>query len=472
MSDRFAIRSHRVITPTGQRPACVVIQEGHIEQLLNVDATPACPLQDCGDALLLPGLVDSHVHINEPGRTDWEGFSTATRAAAAGGITTLIDMPLNCIPVTTSAPALASKLAALTGKLQVDCGFWGGATADNAAQFEALLQAGVFGSKSFTIDSGIDEFSAVEAEQLLPRMRLLAQYNLPCLVHAELERKPTGTTATSPQTANTRDIGRSYQRFLQSRPARWENDAVAMVIDCMHRLCDEGLDPAAHIVHLSSAQALNSIRSARQQGLRLTVETCPHYLTLHAEAIGDGNTLFKCCPPIRERANQDQLWQAIKDGDIDFIVSDHSPCTPQLKALESGDLGQAWGGIAALQFGLPLLWTEGQKQGLEITDITRLMSTRVADFLGLGTEKGRIAPGFSADLCLFDDHDSYRISTDMIAHRHKISPYIGHRVSGRVLKTWLRGELVYDQGVFPSPPRGQALLKVPDTPSSESRFPT
>lgn len=452
MNQRTAIRSRRVVTPDGLHPACIVIQNGLIEELCDFDSTPNCPLQDCGEALLLPGLVDSHVHINEPGRTDWEGFTSATHAAAAGGITTLVDMPLNCIPVTTSATALTTKLAALKGKLQVDCGFWGGATADNAEEFEELLQSGVFGTKSFTIHSGIDEFSAVNATQLLPRMRLLAQYNLPCLVHAELDQTNSADT-------NTAGIGRSYQRFLQSRPARWENDAVDMVIACMQQLRDEGLDPAAHIVHLSSAQAIDSIRMARKQGLRLTVETCPHYLTLHAEAIRDGNTLFKCCPPIREKNNQDRLWQAIKDGDIDFIVSDHSPCTPQLKALDSGDLGQAWGGIAALQFGLPLIWTASQQHDLDIFDITRLMSSRAAEFLGLGHEKGRITQGFAADLCLFDDKDHYTIRTDMIAHRHKISPYVGSQVTGRILKTWLRGQLVYDEGIFPEPPRGQILLK-------------
>jgi len=447
MSNRTAIRSQRVVTPQGPEPACVIIADGRIEQLLNYHSPPGCPLEDCGDMVLLPGLIDSHVHINEPGRTDWEGFTSATQAAAAGGITTLIDMPLNCIPVTTSAAALETKLAALDGKLQVDCGFWGGATADNAESLEALLQAGVFGTKSFTIDSGIAEFSAVDADQLLTSMRTLARFKLPCLVHAELDNGQADTTP----------IGRSYPGFLRSRPPSWENDAITLVIRCMQTLHAEGLDPKAHIVHLSSAQALDSIREARHQGLQLSVETCPHYLTLAAEAIDDGKPLYKCCPPIREQANQEQLWQAILDGDIDCIVSDHSPCTPALKALETGDLGQAWGGISALQFGLPLIWTEGRTRGLNYSDIARLMSHTAAGFLGLDDRKGRIASGMAADLCLFDDHEPHTITTAMIAHRHKISPYVGKQVAGRVQKTWLRGKLVYDQGQFPGPTRGQIL---------------
>jgi len=296
----------------------------------------------------------------------------------------------------------------------------------------------------------------VNSTQLLNSMRILARYNLPCLVHAELDDGQVTTTT----------IGRSYDAFLHSRPASWENDAIALVIRCMQTLRNEGLEPKAHIVHLSSAQALASIRDARHCGLQLTVETCPHYLTLHAEAIADGKPLYKCCPPIREQANQDRLWEAIRAGDIDFIVSDHSPCSPQLKALDTGDLGQAWGGIAALQFGLPLLWTEAQKRHIPLTDLVHLLSRRIAEFLDLGHIKGRIAPGLAADLCLFDDQEDYTIHTDMIAHRHKISPYVGSRVTGRVIKTWLRGQLVYDRGDFPGPPRGQILRKASPAISS------
>ncbi|WP_373086939.1 allantoinase AllB [Zhongshania sp.] len=448
MSIDIALRAQRVITPEGERPATVVISNGIISAVASYDYQPGCPVREVREAVL-PGLVDSHVHINEPGRTDWEGFDSATHAAAAGGITTLVDMPLNCIPVTICAGALTEKLAAVDGKLWVDCAYWGGATADNLAALPDLLAAGVMGVKSFTIHSGIDEFQAVNEAQLRSAMRLLAKAGLPHLVHAELNR--LGDTSTN--------IGQSYQRFLSSRPQRWEHDAIAMVIRVMTQLRDEGLTPRAHIVHLSAGDALAMIAEARAAGLQLSVETCPHYLTLWAEAIPDGATLFKCCPPIRENANRNQLWQALKDGVIDCIVSDHSPCTPQLKNIESGDIENAWGGISALQFGLSLIWTEGQSRGFTLSDIALLMAQNPAELIGLSGRKGCIAEGYDADFCFFNDQQQHTVSADSIRHKHKISPYIGKVLRGRVTETWLRGAAIYRADNYVGKAQGRSILR-------------
>ena len=444
--------SQRVMMPEGERPACVVVRAGRIVDILPYDGPrpPADQQHDFGDRVLMPGLVDSHVHINEPGRTDWEGFDTATHAAAAGGITSLVDMPLNCIPVTISAAAFAAKQAVLAGKLWVDAGFWGGATADNLAELPALLAAGVLGVKSFTIDSGIDEFQSVNEAQLTLAMRQLARRDLPHLIHAELDHSPAEPMSTPT----------SYQGFLSSRPARWENDAVALVIRVMRQLVSEGLTPRAHIVHLSSAQALPMIRAARAEGLLLSCETCPHYLVLAAETIPDGQASYKCCPPIREQSNQESLWQGLLDGSIDCIVSDHSPCTPNLKNLDSGDIENAWGGISGLQFGLSLIWTAARQRGMPLTDLVRLMAQRPAELCGL-TDKGAIAIGQQADFCVFAPEQSFTVSAEIIQHRHKVSPYLGHQLTGVVRSTWLAGELIYsneDRPHFPGPARGRALL--------------
>ena len=429
--------------------ACVEVRDQLIYAIHPYDATLPCLIEDLGDKVLMPGLVDSHVHINEPGRTEWEGFNTATQAAAAGGITTLVDMPLNCIPVTISKSAFEEKLTAVNGKLWVDCGFWGGVVPHNIDQLDELLYAGVLGVKSFLIDSGIAEFPPVNEQNIAKALPILAKHNVPYLIHAELD-----CAHTTPV-----EISDKYQSFLASRPKKWENDAVALMVKAATDAKRKGHNAKIHIVHLSSAEALASIKEAKAQGLQFSAETCPHYLTLAAESIPDGKTLFKCCPPIREQANQERLWQAIKDDVISFIVSDHSPCTPALKHIDSGDLEKAWGGISALQFGLPLIWTAAQQRGFSLIEISRLMSFETADFAGLSKIKGQIVPGRHADFCVFDDNANYKITTEMIKHKHKITPYVGKQVTGKVLQTYLRGELVYCDDEMVDLPQGQPLLK-------------
>ncbi len=447
--NKMMFKSQRVITPEGERAASVIVGDGQIVAIEAYDFhADDIPVVDYRQRVLMPGIVDSHVHINEPGRTDWEGFDTATHAAAAGGITTVVDMPLNCIPVTITAQALQEKLAVLDDKLWIDAGFWGGATADNLGELPDLLDAGVLGVKSFTIHSGIDEFQFVNETQLTDAMRELAKRGMPHLVHAELDHAHSEPMS----------IASSYQSFLKTRPPAWENDAIAMVIRVMKALIAEGLQPHAHIVHLSSAEALPMIQQARADGLNLTVETCPHYLVLEAETIPDGQATYKCCPPIREKSNQDLLWQALLDGTIDCVVSDHSPCTPQLKNIDSGDLEKAWGGISGLQFGLPLLWTHAQDKGMSLTQLSELMSARPARLTGL-TNKGSIAIGQQADFCVFDPDGQFTVTPEIIHHRHKISPYVGKTLQGVVVATLLAGQTIYQQGEFVGSARGRALLK-------------
>jgi allantoinase len=448
---RTIFKCKRVIFPEGESAAMIIVEGEVISQILPYDEDtmiyPEDSFIDLHDLVLMPGLVDSHVHINEPGRTDWEGFDTATHAAAAGGITTVVDMPLNCIPVTTNASAFKEKLAVLEGKLWIDVGFWGGATADNLAQLPELLDEGVLGVKSFTIHSGIDEFQHVDEQQLKDAMRELAKKGLPHLVHAELDH------AHSPPMS----VASSYQSFLKTRPEAWENDAIAMVIRAMTQLKSEGLNPHAHIVHLSSASALPMIIEARESGLNITVETCPHYLVIDAESIPDGQAAYKCCPPIREKSNQQALWQGLKDGTINCVVSDHSPCTPNLKNIDSGDIENAWGGISGLQFGLSLMWTEAQKHGLTLADLVSLMASRSAELIQR-TDRGSIEKGKQADFVVFDPEASYVITPEIIHHKHKVSPYVGRTVKGAVKSTWLAGECIYQDNQFLGKARGRPLF--------------
>jgi len=447
----FAIQSKKVVIEgeVQVKPACIEIKNGLINAIHPYNHKVDCDVIDYLDKVIMPGLVDSHVHINEPGRTEWEGFNTATQAAAAGGITTLVDMPLNCIPVTTTKAAFKEKLAAVHNKLWVDCGFWGGVIPDNIDQLDDLLNAGVLGVKSFLIDSGIEEFPNVQASDIRKAMPILAKHNVPYLIHAELD------CGSLPDPI----IGDKYNSFLASRPKKWENDAVALMVDLATEAKQKGYDCKVHIVHLSSDEALKSINEAKQAGLRFTAETCPHYLTLASENIPDGKTLFKCCPPIRENTNRESLWAAIKNGSISFIVSDHSPCTPQLKHIDTGDIEKAWGGISALQFGLSLIWTEAKNRGFTLVDMARLMSFETAKFAGLEHYKGQIKIGYDADFVIFDDEKVFTITNEMIKHKHKITPYEGREVQGEILHTYVSGHPVYSQNSFMNKPKGRIILK-------------
>jgi allantoinase len=449
-STSLVLRAQRVLLDGVIRPAAIVVEQGKITAVLDVNAAVDVAREELIDSgVLIPGLVDTHVHINEPGRTEWEGFNTATQAAAAGGITTVVDMPLNCTPVTTTADALRQKMESLQGKLWVDCGFWGGVVPESLGDLDALIAAGVLGVKSFTIHSGIDDFPMVEAQHLRQAIRTLSHSGVPYLIHAELDQDHHEPP----------EIGSSYQSFLASRPRSWEDDAIAMMIDLAREASAEGCRTNLHIVHLSSADALPALKAAQDQGLNISAETCPHYLTLFAESIPDGKTLYKCCPPIREDENRQRLWQGLSDGTIEFVVSDHSPCTPQLKHIDSGDIEKAWGGISSLQFGLSLIWTEAEIRGYSLAQIVDWMATRPAQFAGLGARKGRIEVGYDADFCVFDDQADYVISVDMIKYRHHVTPYEGRRVKGVVNSTYVRGQKVFSQGEILASPVGEPLLR-------------
>lgn len=445
----WGLRSRRIVGPDGRiRPGTVLIEEGRIRALVSRPATatvpPDIPVEDLGTRVIAPGLVDCHVHVNEPGRTDWEGFATATRAAAAGGVTTLVDMPLNCLPVTTTRAALEEKRRAAAGQLHVDVGFWGGVIPGNAGELAELAAGGVLGCKAFLIHSGIDEFPNATEADLRAAMPILRDAGLPLLAHAELDLGEAPAPGTDP---------RAYASYLRSRPAAWEDAAIALLI----RLARE-TGCAVHVVHLSSAASLEQIARAKADGLHFTAETCPHYLCLEAESVPDGATEYKCAPPIRDHENREALWRGLKDGVIDFVVSDHSPCTPALKGRERGDFAEAWGGIASLQLGLPALWSEASRRGHSLSDVSAWMSARPAALAGLGRRKGQIAPGFDADLVVWDPEAEVEVDVEHLHFRHKVSPYVGRRLLGRVEATFLRGQLVYDGSGHPAGPVGAPIL--------------
>jgi allantoinase len=420
------IRARRIITPDGERSGAVGIHDGVIVAVEpELDGPVFVDLAD--DEVLLPGLVDTHVHVNDPGRSEWEGFATATRAAAAGGVTTIVDMPLNSVPPTVDVPALDIKKATAYGHTHVDVGFWGGAVPGNLAELPALHAAGVFGFKCFLLHSGVDEFGHLSPGELAAALKTLSDLDALMIVHAEdpdlIEHAP-------------QPHGRAYQDFLTSRPKDAEHRAIATVIDLARRT-----GARVHVLHLSSAGALPMITAARASGVVITVETCPHYLTLTAEEVPDGATQFKCCPPIREAANQDLLWQGLTDGVIDCVVSDHSPCTADLKRFDTGDFGTAWGGIAGLQLGLPAVWTAARKRGVPLTDVVRWMSTAPAELVGL-TGKGAIEPGRDADLCVLAPEEEFTVDAENLFHRNAVSAYHGRTLTGVVRRTWLRGREV------------------------------
>jgi allantoinase len=435
----FIIRSRRVVTAERSAPASIHIRDGKIAAVVEFGGVPAeIPLVDAGDAVVMAGLVDAHVHVNEPGRTDWEGFETATRAAAAGGVTTLVDMPLNSIPPTTTLAGFEEKLAAANGQCLVDVAFWGGVVPGNTHELKPLLDAGVRGFKCFLIHSGVDEFPHVTETNLLEAMPELAKLNSVLLVHAEVPG-PIEAAAEELKNADPND----YQTFLRSRPRESENKAIELMI----RLCRE-TGARVHIVHHSSSDVLPLLRSAREEGLPLTVETCPHYLTFAAEEIPAGATQFKCCPPVRERENREKLWAALKDGTIDMVVSDHSPCTANLKLLEKGDFLEAWGGIAALQFTLPVMWTNFEKRGFGFEDLSRFMSAAPAKLAGLDERKGRLEIGYDADIVIWHPEKEFKVETENIYFKNKITPYSGMNLRGVVEATYVSGKKVYENGKF------------------------
>jgi allantoinase len=438
-------------------PASIHIANELIESVEPYESVPSnCELIETDDeCVIMPGLVDSHVHINEPGRADWEGFATATRAAAAGGITTVVDMPLNSIPPTTTLAGLSEKLNAARDKCYVDVGFWGGVVPGNTRELEPLFATGVVGFKCFLVHSGVDEFPNVTEADLRTAMPVLRALNAVLIVHAELPG-PIENAVASPAdgpTGHTNIIPQEYETFLRSRPRAAENQAVELMI----RLCRE-FDSPIHIVHHSSADALPLLREAKMAGAKITAETCPHYLAFNAEQIPDGATEFKCCPPIRERDNQEQLWRALENETIDMIVSDHSPCPPEMKRRESGDFLQAWGGISSLQLRLPAVWTEAQGRGFSLQQLARWLCSSPAKLVGLSGRKGAIAPGYDADLVVWNPKKQFKVEGSALHHRHKLTPYEGRMLNGVVEKTFLRGRKIYDGGEFISKPGGDLLL--------------
>ncbi|AZM59160.1 MULTISPECIES: allantoinase AllB [unclassified Streptomyces] len=444
MSDaELVLRSTRVITPGGTRAASVAVTDGTITAVLPHQAPvpDGARLEDLGDDVLLPGLVDTHVHVNEPGRTEWEGFRTATRAAAAGGITTLIDMPLNSLPPTTTVGHLRTKQRAAADRAHVDVGFWGGALPDNTQDLRPLHEAGVFGFKAFLSPSGVDEFPHLGPEQLARALAEIAAFDGLLIVHAEDPRH----LAAAPQHGGPR-----YADFLASRPRDAEDSAIAHLVQEAKRL-----DARVHILHLSSSDALPVIAAARADGVRVTVETCPHYLTLTAEEVPDGASEFKCCPPIREAANRDLLWQALGDGTVDCVVTDHSPSTADLK---TDDFATAWGGISGLQLSLPAVWTEARGRGHGLEDVVRWMSAHTARLAGLDARKGAIAPGRDADFAVFAPDETFTVDPAALQHRNRVTAYAGRTLHGVVRSTWLRGRRVLADGEF-TEPKGRLLTR-------------
>lgn len=447
-----AFRSTRVLTQQGLVPATLMVEEGRFAEVrIGFAGASGAAVHDYGDALLLPGLVDSHVHINEPGRTEWEGFWTATRAAAAGGVTTLVDMPLNCVPETTDVDALEAKRGAAHGKTWVDWAAWGGVVRGNADCLKPLAAAGVPGFKCFLIHSGIDGFGWVDEAELRAALEQLKGTGLPLLAHAEV----SGPVDASTQRLNSQSADwRKYQTYLWSRPNAAELDAIALLAG----LAWEFQTPI-HIVHLSSSGALPLIEMARERGVPITVETCTQYLHFAAEEIPDGATEYKCAPPIRSAENREKLWKALEEGLIDFVVTDHSPCPPAMKRRDEGRWDQAWGGIASLGLALPILWTGMQKKNLPLEKIGQWMAAGPARLAGLEGMKGTLAAGADADFVVFDPDAEWTVSPEHLHFRHKLSPYLGARLRGVVRETWLRGERVFCDGEFAGEPRGQELVR-------------
>jgi allantoinase len=438
------IRGQRVVLPETIAPRSVHIREERIVFVGDYDdVIEGCEVVDAGESVVMPGLVDTHVHINAPGRTEWEGFRSATLAAAAGGVTTVVDMPLNSVPPTTTLAGFKTKLETARDECFVDVGFWGGVVPGNTAELAPMFAAGVVGFKCFLVPSGVDEFEHVTEADLREAMPELARLGALLIVHAELPGPITDGAG-----------GADYRSFLASRPRAAENEAVELMV----RLSRE-FDTRVHIVHLSSADAIPVLRRAQAAGVKITAETCPHYLHFAAEEVPAGATEFKCCPPIRESDNREELWDGLKDGTISLIVSDHSPCPGEMKLRESGDFMKAWGGIASLQLCLPVVWTEARRRGFSLLDLTRWVCTNPARQVSFEPRKGSIAIGHDADLILWNPDAQFTVTPSTLQHRHKLTPYAGEVLNGLVQQTFLRGRMVYNDNHFTNSPSGHMLLR-------------
>ncbi|AFV88400.1 Allantoinase [Acidipropionibacterium acidipropionici ATCC 4875] len=425
MADSFTVSAPAAVHDGHIGPATLTVTDGVITAIADTQ-TPGADVRIAPSDVLLPGAVDTHVHLNEPGRTEWEGFATGTRAAAAGGVTTVLDMPLNSIPPTTTPDALATKREAAAGKLSVDLGYWGGAVPQNLGHLEELWEAGVFGFKCFTLPSGVDEFEPLDAAQLRTAMTEIAGFGGLLIVHAEDAR--TIDAAPSPHS-------RAYSDFLLSRPDEAELKAIGLVIDTMR---ETGCQ--VHLLHLSSARGLDLVAAAKAEGLPLTVETCPHYLCLAAESIPDGTPEYKCCPPIRDRGNQDALWQGLTEGLIDIVVTDHSPTTRANKYASGGDLSAAWGGVAGVQVGYTAMLDAAASHGVGLERIVEWMSEGPARIMGVPA-KGGLTVGHDADLAVWSARPQ-TIDAAALKHRNPISAWHGHTFAGTITDVWLRGALL------------------------------
>lgn len=437
----IVIQSERVLTAEACQRAAVCVKNGKIVAIEKTLPSGDFPVEDVGNHVLMAGVVDPHVHINEPGRTDWEGFDTATKAAVAGGITSLIEMPLNASPVTTTTAAFDKKIAATKGQLHTNCGFWGGIIPGNTNEIEPLIEKGVPGFKAFLTDSGIDEFPNVEEDDLRKAMPILARHNVPLLVHSEWATAVPGIPVSS----------RRYIDYLHARPRSWEDNAIALLI----KLC-EAYNCKTHIVHLSSADSIAQIQTAKEKGLPLTAETAQHYLYFTAEEIEDGKTEYKCAPPIREKENNERLWQALTKGIIDFVATDHSPSLPAMKETTSGDFMKAWGGISSLQWALPILWTVAQKKNAGLTNIAAWLCEKPA-LLPQLESKGKIAVGYDADFVVWNPEEKFIITKEKILHKHSLTPYLGKELSGVIKQTWINGEKLFENEKFLHLNKGKIL---------------
>ncbi len=440
-----ALYSTRVYYEEKLQEATVVIKNGKIDFVVKGRyKSQEAVFENYNDAVIMPGVIDAHVHINDPGREDWEGFETATKAAAYGGVTTLVDMPLNSSPVTVDKEKLELKLKASKNRLHVNCGFYAGVIPNNVEGLQEILEEGVLGVKAFLSHSGIDEFPNVTEEDLREALPLLKKHNATLLVHCEIESEHANSDLI-------KDAPKSYDAYLKSRPTDWEDKAIKMLI----RLCDE-YQVRMHVVHLSAATSIEQLEMAQQLGVPITVETCPQYICLNAEDIPDGDTRFKCAPPIRDRKNNEQLWGAIESGLIDFITTDHSPATPNLKELDSGNLLKAWGGISSLGLALQLVWHHANTRGMSLLELIPLFTKNPAKFLNLDDRKGEIKEGYDADICIWSPQTGYEVNEAMLHFKHKVSPYLGAKIKGKVIKTYVNGQQAYP---FTDAYAGEVILK-------------